>query len=211
MTMKTSWKKWTIAIAVVTIATALLATLIAYPTFGVNSQASQQAQTTSNITAQDFALNDPAWNSLDQVLTMNSAALNGQNITATCKGSAFQRIDNETIKQYALELNVTIELGAAANHTVSIINVTGSITINSTSFNAVYTIQTGKGIIETNRHIALIKAQGTNGQDTVTVKIEAPYFYWGGKAYAFRGRALLQQTDQKPMLLLLRYGVAKAQ
>jgi hypothetical protein len=142
---------------------------------------------------------------------MNAASLNGENITATCSGWAFQRIDNETIKQYALEMNITIELGAASNHKVAIINVTGSVSINSTTFNAVYTIQSGKGILETKQHVALIKAEGTNGADNVTLKIEAPYFYWGGKTYAFRGRALLEETGQKPMLLLLRYGIGKPQ
>jgi len=211
MSAKTSWKKWTIATVVIVIAAGLAGTLLAYPTFGIGQQPSQQAQTTSTPTAQDFTFNDTAWNNLDQFPTMNNAPLKGENVTAECKGWAFQRIDNETIKQYTLELNITIELGATSNHMVSIVNVTGSISINSTSFNTVYTIQTGEGIIGTNRDVALIKAQGINGQDNVTLKLEARYFYWGGKTFAFRGRALLEQTGQKPMLLLLRYGIAKAQ
>jgi len=210
MTSKTSRKKWTLAICIIAVAAALVGTLIVYPTFASGSQTTQSLSP-SNISVQDFKLTDPDWQNINQLLTLNGTCLNGENVTAECGGWAFQRIDNETIKEYALELNLTIQLGAKNGAKVSITSVSGTISVNSTTFNAVYNIQTGNGIIETNRHVALIQAEGVNGQDNVTLKAEAFYLYWGGKEFAFRGRALLEESGQKPMLLLLRYGVAKVQ
>jgi archaellum component FlaG (FlaF/FlaG flagellin family) len=211
VTVKVSRKKATLAIVVVAMAAAVAGALIAYPTFAVSSQASQQSQATPQMQDTNFTLNDAGLKSLQEFLSTGDMPAIAHNITATARGWAFQRVDNETIKQYAVEMNLTLQLGSKKGNTISIVNVTGSVSVNSTTYNAVFQIESGKGVIETNKNIVLVSAEGVNDGTTVTLKAEATYFWWGGKAFAFRGRALLQQTSEKPMLLLLRYGLAKVQ
>jgi len=193
---------------------AAVGTVVACPNFAVSSQASQSSQPATTqplLQAKDFAMNDDGWQNLEQFLEMCNTTFIAHNVTAQSKGWAFQRIDNETIKQYALALNLTMELGPEKGSLIPIVNVTGSVAVHSTSFNAVYTIESGKGIIETDKHVALISAQGVDAQNnTVTLKAQVDYFWWGGRTYAFRGKAVLY-TSQNPMLLLLRYGIAKVQ
>jgi len=210
MIAKASRKKTILALVIIATA-AIAGTLIAYPTFAARPQTAQQSQTSMQLTAQNFTFNNENWKNFDEFLNINSASIKANNITATSKGWAFQRIDNETIKQYAVTLNVTLELGSKKNCKISIINVTGSVTVSSTTFNEVYQINSGKGLIETSKGAALIKAQGVDAQNnTVTLKAEVDYLWWGGNVYAFRGKAILSTTEN-PMLLLLRYGVAKVQ
>jgi hypothetical protein len=209
--MKTFKKKTILAFVIVAIAAAMAISLLAFPSLVAGSQASQQLQSTTQAQCQDFNLTDSGWKNLDEFLNTVGTSPSGHNITAICNGWAFQRVDNETIKQYAIELNVTIELGSGKGGAISIVNVTGALSVNSTVFNAVYEVDSGKGVIETGKHVALISAQGFNGQDTIALKADVTYFWWGDKAFAFRGRALLQQANEKPMLLLLRFGLAKVQ
>jgi hypothetical protein len=209
---KITRKKAILAIAIIAMA-AIVGTVVACPNFVGNSQASQTSQPPQSLIPQvnDLALNDSGWQNLDQFLKMSSTTLVVHNVTVQSKGWAFQRIDNETIKEYAVQLNLTIEVGPRKANLIPIVNVTGSVAVHSTSFNAVYTIESGKGVIETCRRVALISAKGVDAQNNpVTFKAEINYFWWGGRTYAFTGKAILRPNGN-PMLMLLRYGVAKVQ
>jgi hypothetical protein len=84
------------------------------------------------------------------------------------------------------------------------VNVTGSVKVNG----AAYTMQSGTAVLGTKRSILYINCEGVDGQgNKITLKFSAVYFWWGGKAYALRSKALLQTSD-KPMLLLQR-GIAR--
>jgi hypothetical protein len=210
---KITWKKAILAIAIIAMV-AVVGTAVAYPNFVGSSQVSQTSQSSqalSQLQVKDFALNDDGWQNLDQFLKISSAIFIAHNVTAQSRGWAFQRIDNETIKQYAVELNLAIELGPRKSSLIPIVNITGSVSVHSTSFNAVYTIESGKGVIETNKHVALISAKGVDAQNNaITLKSEIDYFWWGGKIFAFTGKAILHPNGN-PMLLLLRCGIAKVQ
>jgi hypothetical protein len=211
MLAKMSRKKAMLAVAIIVIVAATAGTVVAYPKSAVGSQPSQQTMSQPQLQAQVLALNEDDWNSLDEFLKVSDTPIKAHNVTAQSKGWAFQRIDNETIKQYAVELNLTMELGLKKSYVIPIVNVTGFVTIHSTSFNAVYVVKSGKGVVETNKHIALISAEGVDAQNNeVTLKAEVDYLWWGGKVFAFRGRAILRSAEN-PMLLLLRYGVARVQ
>ena len=212
MLAKISRKKAILAIVIIGMI-ATVGTVVACPNFAGSqaSQASELTTTQSLLQGKNFTLNDAGWQNLEQFLEMCNTTFVAHNVTAQSEGWAFQRINNETIKQYALELNLTLQLGIEKDHDIPIVNVIGSVSVHSTSFNAVYLIESGKGVIETNKHVALISAQGIDAQNnTVTLKAEADYLWWGGRAYAFRGRAILYNSEN-PMLLLLRYGIAKVQ
>lgn len=205
-----SRKKILLTIASIAIMAAVVGTAIACPIFTNGQQTLQQQQIQSSTMPANLVLNDSDWKNIDQFLATN-AVTNVTSIVATSKGWVFQRIDNETIKQYSLVLNLTLELGQSKNNRASIINVTGTLSIKSTTFNMVHQIESGKGIMIKARHAALIRAKGVDAQNNnVTLTAEADYFWWGGKTFAFRGKAILT-SDRNPMLLLLRYGLAKAQ
>jgi hypothetical protein len=84
------------------------------------------------------------------------------------------------------------------------VDVTGSVKVNE----AVYTIQSGTAVLGTKRHILYVHCEGVDEEgNKITLKFGAVYFWWGGRAYALRSKALLQTADN-PMLLLQR-GIAK--
>lgn len=129
-----------------------------------------------------------------------------KNVTLKAKGWAFQRIDTETIKQQNVTLELTIELGQRKGTIILIANGSGSVDVNGT----IYTIQSGKGFILTGRRIALARFVGVDAQNNeISLGIQTVYFWWGGKLFAFRSRAVLR-TVENPMLLLLR-GAARVQ
>ena len=132
------------------------------------------------------------------------AEIDSKRVFVKAKGVAFERIDNVTIKQSNVELTLTLELGKRRGIFIPLPNMNGSISVNGT----VYTINGGKGFIQTRRHVALIRCVGVDSSgDEVILGIHSAYFWWGGNLYAFRAKALLR-TAENPMLLLLR-GVGK--
>lgn len=194
MRVTASRKKAVSALAVVALAAVAVA-LVAYPALAVGPLSSQDDST---------VLNDENWSNVEQFIQTENVAVQLNNVTAEARGWAFQRIDNETIKQYSMTMNLALELGQRNGPPVAIVNVSGSVEVNSVT----YAIESGKGLIATRRDIALFRAEGVDGQgNNVTLKVAAKYFWWGGQLYAFRGKALLQTTE-KPMLLLFR-GMAK--
>lgn len=127
-----------------------------------------------------------------------------KDIAVKAKGWAFQKADSETIKQYNVTLESTLELGERKGHIVVIANASGSVDVNGT----IYTIETGKGLIFTKSRMVVARFVGVDAQgNEITLGVQAVYFWWGGKLYAFRARAVLRTTEN-PMLLLLR-GAAK--
>lgn len=128
-----------------------------------------------------------------------------KHVYARARGVAIQKIDNETIKT-PVNFTLTLVLGEKRGNFTTVLNVKGAIDVNGT----IYTIEYGDGIIQTQRHVAFIRCVGFDAEDDqVTLRLGATYFWWGGKLYAFRGRALLRAVDTR-MLLLLR-GIAKVQ
>lgn len=196
MRVTASRKKAVSALAVVALVAVVVA-LVSYPALAVSPLSSQDYS---------IALNDENWGNVEQFLQTENVAAQLNNVTAEAKGWAFQRIDNETIKQYSMAMSVTLGLGQGNGSPIAITNVSGSVEVNGIT----YTLGSGKGLIATKRNIALVRAEGVDGQgNNVTLKLAAKYFWWGGRLYAFRGKALLQ-TIEKPMLLLFR-GMAKVQ
>lgn len=128
-----------------------------------------------------------------------------KHVYVRARGIAVQKIDNETIKT-PVNLTLTLVLGEKRGNFIPVLNVNGSIDVNST----IYTIEYGDGIIQTQRHVAFIRCVGFDADgNQLILRIRAPYFWWGRKLYVFRAKALLRTVDTR-MLLLLR-GIAKVQ
>ncbi len=125
-------------------------------------------------------------------------------VLVKAKGWTFQRIDNETSKQYPANVTLTLELGEKNGSTIPVLHIDGSVNVKD----VIYTIEEGTGTINTRRHVTWIRCTGIDAEGKrVTFNMAARYFWWGGNLYAFRSIAVLK-TDDRPMLLLMR-GVAK--
>jgi hypothetical protein len=132
--------------------------------------------------------------------------IQSKHIAVKAKGWAFQRVDSETIKQHNVMLELTLELGGRKGQIVAIASASGSVDVNGT----IYTIQSGKGLIITGRHVVVARFIGVDAQGhEISLWIQTVYFWWGGELFAFRAKAVLRTTEN-PMLLLLR-GAAKVQ
>ncbi len=135
--------------------------------------------------------------------TTDDVEVQSKQVSVKAKGWAFQRIDEETIRQGTVELELNVELGKGRGHFLAIPNVSGSADVDGT----VYTIESGRGFVNTKKHVALMRCTGVDAEGTeVTFGIRMVYFWWGGDAYALRIKGVLR--TENPMLLLLR-GVAK--
>jgi hypothetical protein len=128
----------------------------------------------------------------------------GLKVEINAKGYAFMRIDEENIKQYNCTTNILVQVQPATESTERKIDLTGSVQVNDKS----YTITGGKVFIGKERKLIFLNCTGTDEDgNQITLKLGARYFWWGGKAYALRSKALLQTVEQ-PMLLLQR-GIAR--
>jgi hypothetical protein len=186
-------KRTILAIGVVSVAVALIA-MVAYPAYAAGAD-------------YRYALNQENWVVAEESASSPSAALSSSNtllVQIDAKGYAFARIDKETIKQYNSTTSIVIQVQPATEATERKIDITGSVKVN----HATYTITGGKVFIGKERKLVFVNCTGTdeNGNQ-ITLKLGARYFWWGGKAYALRCKALLQ-TDEQPMLLLQR-GIAR--
>jgi hypothetical protein len=192
MVNTTSRKKAILASGIIAVAIALVA-LVAYPAFVGSAQAEYV-----------YALNQENWAITEETsVTADSSVATVHTVTIDVKGYAFQRIDEETLKQFKAETQLTVTIGPKEDDTPHVL-VTGLVKVNE----AVYTIQSGKAVLGTKRHVLYICCEGVDEEgNKITLKFGAIYFWWGGKAYALRSKALLQMTDN-PMLLLQR-GTAK--
>jgi hypothetical protein len=192
MVNTTSRKKAILASGIIAVAIALVA-LVAYPAFVGSAQAEYV-----------YALNEENWAITEETsVTADPSVATIHTVTIDAKGYAFQRVDEETLKQFKAETHLTVTVGPKEDGTPRV-DVTGSVKVNE----AVYTIQSGTAVLGTKRHILYIHCEGVNEEgNTITLKFGAVYFWWGGKAYALRSKALLQTAD-KPMLLLQR-GIAR--
>lgn len=134
-----------------------------------------------------------------------TSELQRKQVYARARGVAIQKNDNETVKT-PVNLTLALVLGEKRGNFTPVLNVKGSIDVNGT----IYTFEYGDGIIQTQRHRAFIRCVGIDSNDNqVTFRLGAAYFWWGGKLYVFRAKALLRTADA-PTLLLLR-GIAKIQ
>ena len=186
-------KRAILAIGVVSVAVVLVA-LMAYPAGAANAQADfQYALNQENwIVAEDFEEDFDF--SLSSVFTVEIEA----------KGYAFMRIDEETIKQHECATSIVVQVQPATETEARTIDVTGSVVVNDVT----YTITDGKVFLRRDKRSMFMSCTGTDESgNQIALKFGARYFWWGGKAYALRSKALLQ-TQDKPMLLLQR-GVAR--
>jgi hypothetical protein len=181
------------AMAAISVAVALVA-IMAYPAYAASAQTDYM-----------YALNQENWTLTEEYTGDSDTALaTGRTITIEAKGYAFLRIDEETLKQYDVETSLIIIVQPASENTERNVDVTGSIKVND----EVYTIQSGKLVLKAEKKLVFISGQGVdeNGNE-INVKLGARYFWWGGKAYAFRSAALLQTAEGQ--MLLLQRGIAK--
>jgi len=195
MEKTTSNKRIIVAFGAIAVAVALIA-MVAYPAYAANSQADYK-----------YALNGENWAVVEENGSdADTAPGTIHTVVLTAKGYAFERIDEQTLKQYKAEMNLTIQVNPKTETTTRNVDVTGYVKVNE----AIYTIESGTAALGTKRHVLFIRCEGVDEDgNAISLKVGAIYFWWGGKAYALRSKALLQTTD-KPMLLLER-GIAKIQ
>lgn len=195
MANATSRKKVILASGIIAVAVALVA-MVAYPTYAGSTRIDYAC-----------ALNEENWAITEEnTMAVDPSAANIRTVTISAKGYAFQRIDEETLKQFNAETQLTVTIGPKEEGATLSVNVTGSVKVKD----AVYTIQSGTAVLGTKRHVLYIRCEGVDEEgNKITLKFGAVYFWWGGKTYALRSKALLQ-TSEKPMLLLQR-GIAKIQ
>jgi hypothetical protein len=184
-------KKAIIALAIVTAAAALIA-MIAYPAYAATED-------------YRYALNQENWAVAEEPAGNLEAASDGVlTVKIDAKGYAFVRLDDETLKQYDSTTSLLIQVTPATETAERKIDVTGSVEVNEET----YTITEGEVFIGKEKRLIGVYCTGTDEDgNEITLKFGARYFWWGGKAYALRCKAVLQTTDQ-PMLLLQR-GIAK--
>jgi hypothetical protein len=193
MKMVKTQKRAILAIGVVSVAVVLVA-LMAYPIGAANAQADFQ-----------YALNQENWVVAEDFeedfdVTLSS----GFTVKIEAKGYAFMRIDEETIKQYECATSIVVQVQPATETEKRTIDVTGSVVVNDVT----YTIAGGKVFLRRDKRSMFMSCTGTDESgNQIDLKFGARYFWWGGKAYALRSKALLQ-TQDKPMLLLQR-GIAR--
>ena len=184
-------KRTILALGALSVAVALVA-MIAYPAYAATEDYHYALNQENWAVAEEFPSN--LEETFDSVLTAEIEA----------KGYAFMRIDEETIKQYDCTTSIVIEVQPATEATERKIEITGSVEIKDST----YEITGGKVFIRKQRRLIFVNCTGTDESgNQITLKFGARYFWWGGKAYALRSKALLQTAD-KPMLLLQR-GIAR--
>jgi len=192
MANMTSRKKAILVSSTIAIAIAVVA-LVAYPAY----TASAQSDYVYALTEGNWAIAEESTAASDQPIAVVHT------VTVYAKGYAFQRIDEETLKQFKSETNLTITIGPKEDNAPRV-NVTGTLKVND----KVYSIENGTAVLGTKRRVLFIRCDGVDEEgNRITLKLGAVYFWWGGRAYALRSKALLQTAD-KPMLLLQR-GVAR--
>jgi hypothetical protein len=193
MANMTSRKKMILASSIIAIAFALVA-MVVCPTYVGNAQADYV-----------YALNEENWAMTEEnTVIADPSVANIRRVTINAKGYAFERVDEETLKQFEAETQLIATIEPKEEGATTNVDVTGIVKVND----AVYTIQSGTAVLGTKRHVLFIRCEGVDEEgNKITLKLGAVYFWWGGKTYALRSKALLQ-TSEKPMLLLQR-GIAK--
>jgi hypothetical protein len=175
--------------------TVALIAMIAYPAYAANEQ------------SYNYALNQENWAAPEEYTSNSDTAFaNVRTITIDAEGYAFIRVDEDTLKQYNVTTSLIIQIQPATENTERKVAITGYVKVNGVT----YTIESGKVVLRTDKKLVFINCQGLDeSENEISLKLGARYFWWGGKAYALRTRALLQTAD-KPVLLLQR-GIAKIQ
>jgi hypothetical protein len=187
-------KRAIFALGAISVTVALIA-MIAYPAYAANEQ------------SYNYALNQENWAAPEEYTSNSDTAFaNVRTITIDAEGYAFIRVDEDTLKQYNVTTSLIIQIQPATENTERKVAITGYVKVNGVT----YTIESGKVVLRTDKKLVFINCQGLDeSENEISLKLGARYFWWGGKAYALRTRALLQTAD-KPVLLLQR-GIAKIQ
>jgi len=169
-----------------------LITIVAYPAYAATED-------------YRYALNQENWVVTEESTSnLDSASDNVLKVEIYAKGYVFLRIDEETLKQYDSTTSIFIQLQQGTERTDLKIEVTGTIKVNGST----YIITGGQVFLRKERKLIFVECAGTdeNGNQ-ITLKFGARYFWWGGKAYALRSKALLLASDNQ--MLLLQRGTAR--
>jgi hypothetical protein len=153
----------------------------------------------------NYALNPQNWAGVDEPAGKSTIALTTDlTIRIDAKGYAFQRVSEDTIKQYNCTTEIVVQVTPATDASNRTVNVTGTITVNGTT----YTINDGKAFLSRDNRLFYLNCTGTDGSgNAIILKFGGHYFWWGGKAYALRIKGLLQTDDGQ--VLLLQRGIAR--
>jgi len=186
-------KRAVLAIGIVSVAVVLIA-VTAYPAYAVGAEADYL-----------YALNQENWALPEDSANNPDATLaNGFTVRIDAKGYAFLRIDEETLKQYSSTTSLVIKVQPATETTDRKIDVTGFVQVDD----ATYTITSGRVFLGKERKLVFLNCTGMDESgNQITLKFGARYFWWGGKAFALRSKAVLQTAEEK--MLLLQRGIAR--
>jgi hypothetical protein len=184
-------KRTILILSVISVVVTLIA-MVAYPAYAATED-------------YRYALNQENW-VVTEEFASNLISMSGNTLTVEidAKGYAFLRIDEETFKQYDSTTNIFIQLQPETEKTDRKIKIAGSIKVKDST----YTITGGQVFLEKERKLIFVKCAGKdeNGNQ-ITLKFGARYFWWGGKAFALRSKALLLTSDNQ--MLLLQRGIAR--
>jgi len=188
--MVKTYKRAVVAIGVVSVAVVLIA-VAAYPAYAEADYL--------------YALNQENWTLPDETASNPDATLaNEFTVKIDAKGYAFLRIDEETLKQYSSTTSIVIKVQPATETTDRKIDITGFVQVND----ATYTITSGRVFLGKERKLVFLNCTGMDESgNQITLKFGARYFWWGGKAFALRSKAVLQTAEEK--MLLLQRGSAR--
>ena len=185
-------KRAILVTGVVSVAVALIV-LMVFPVSMASAQADIQ-----------YALDQENWVIAEEFEDFDTTLAIGLIAKIEAKGYAFLRMDEETIKQYGCSTNIVIQIQPATETSEREVDVMGSVIVNDVT----YTITGGRVFLRKDRRLIFISCKGVDETgNPIGLKFGARYFWWGGKAYALRSKAVLQ-TEDKPMLLLQR-GIAR--
>jgi len=121
----------------------------------------------------------------------------GHQVLVKARGIALSRVDNQTVRA-PVNMTLVLYLGEGHRHVIPIKAVEGTVDINGTQ----YDLTSGRGIILTDGHTALLVCKGEGDNGEITIRLLAEYFWMGGHLYAVRSKGCV--TDNAKMGLLLR-------
>jgi len=106
-------------------------------------------------------------------------------VLVKARGVALNKVNNQT-ERLPVNMTLVLYLGEGRRHVIPIKAAEGTLNINGTLYN----ITSGRGIILTEGHVALLTCSGEGDNGEITVKLLAEYFWMGGHLYAVRSRGI---------------------
>ena len=142
-----SQKRTILAFGVIAVAVALIA-MVALPAYTAEARADFK-----------YALNGENWTVAEEPVQSAGTSIGTiHTVVLTAQGYAFERIDEQTLKQYKAEMNLTIQVNPKTETTTRNVDVTGYVKVNE----AIYTIESGTAVLGTKRHLLFIRCEGVD-------------------------------------------------